>query len=86
VEWNHSRVDAQRKEDEYTYALQKMSEMQKFDRHQKLEVGTYGRENKMYLLKEWTIFRGKGSDHYHLRNKTFRKLSKTHKKMVKEYY
>ncbi len=37
-------------------------------------------------MKEWTIFRGKGSDQYHLRNHTFRKLSKAQKKMVKEYY
>ena len=40
----------------------------------------------MYLLKEWTIFRGKGSDQWHLRHTTFRKLTKAHKKMVKEYY
>jgi hypothetical protein len=40
----------------------------------------------MYLLKEWTIFRGKGSDKRHLQNNTFKKLTKAHKKMVKEYY
>ncbi len=51
-----------------------------------MEIGTHGKENKMYLLKEWTIFRGKGSDKYHLANTTFRKLSKAQKKMVKEYY
>ena len=40
----------------------------------------------MYFLKEWTIFRGKGSDQHHLRNVTYRKLTKAAKKMVKEYY
>jgi hypothetical protein len=86
VEWTPLRVDAQRKEEEYVMALQKLETLQKFDRHQKMEVGTHGKENKMYLLKEWTIFRGKGSDNYHLANTTFRRLSKAYKKMVKEYY
>jgi hypothetical protein len=40
----------------------------------------------MYLLKEWTIFRGKGSNEYHLRNNTFRQLSKSKIKMIKQYY
>jgi hypothetical protein len=40
----------------------------------------------MYLLKEWNIFRGKGSDHYFLKNKVFRRLSKAQKKFNKIYY
>jgi len=49
-------------------------------------VGTHGKENAMYLLKNWVIFRGKGSDEYFLKHKVFRKLSKAQRKFNKVYY
>lgn len=57
-----------------------------FDKHERVEVGTHGKENKKYRLKEWRIFRGKGSDEYFLRNKLLRQLTRDQKKFNKVYY
>lgn len=51
-----------------------------------MEVGTHGKENSRYSLKEWHIFRGKGSDEYFLKHQVFRKLSKAQRKFNKQYY
>ena len=51
-----------------------------------VQVGTLGKENAKYRLKEWNIFRGKGSDEYFLKHKVFRKLSKAERKFNKTYY
>lgn len=51
-----------------------------------LEVGRIGKENGRYKLKEWNIFRGKGSDQYFLRNQLLNPLTRAQKKFNKVYY
>jgi hypothetical protein len=51
-----------------------------------VEVGTMGRENAKYRLREWRIFRGKGSDEYFLKNKLLRDLTRAQKKFNKVYF
>lgn len=46
-------------------------------KYAKLDVGTIGTKGRMYFLRDWKIFRGKGSDFYHLsRNTPFKRLYK----------
>lgn len=42
--------------------MHRLSEQKKFNKYEFVEVGTHDKENSMYKLKEWVIFRGKGSD------------------------
>lgn len=51
-----------------------------------VEVGTFDKENSKYRLKEWKIFRGKGSDQYFLQNHLLKELTKAEKKFTKVYY
>lgn len=51
-----------------------------------VDVGTLGTENARYRLKEWKVFRGKGSDQYFLRGKLLRDLTRAEKKFTKQYY
>jgi hypothetical protein len=51
-----------------------------------VEIGTHGKENSMHRLKEWHIFRGKGSDEYFLKYRAFRQLSKAQLKFNKVYF
>lgn len=41
-----------------------------------VEVGTLGTENAKYRLKEWKVFRGKGSDQYFIRRHLLRELTR----------
>jgi len=58
----------------------------KFSKYELVEVGTMDKENSKYRLKEWVVFRGKGSDEYFLKNKVFRELTKAQRKFSKVYY
>lgn len=86
TEWNGSMLDAQRKEDVYEGAMMKLAKEKRFNKYEFVEVGTHGKENSKYRLKEWVIFRGKGSDEYFLKNKAFRALTKAERKFNKVYY
>jgi|JI6StandDraft_1071083.scaffolds.fasta_scaffold34592_2 hypothetical protein len=41
-----------------------------------VDNGTHGTGSYMYFMREWKIFRGKGSDYYHLSRNTFKRLYK----------
>lgn len=86
TEWNGNMLDAQRKEQEYLGAMMRLTKEKRFSKYEMVEVGTHGSENSKYRLKEWVIFRGKGSDEHFLQNKAFRQLSKAQKKFNKVYY
>lgn len=51
-----------------------------------VEVGTIGKEHRRYKLKEWKVFRGKGSDQYFLKHKLLRELTFAERKFNKQYY
>lgn len=61
-EWNSTMLDAQRRQDEYKGAMLRLEKEKKFSKYEMVEVGTFDKENSKYRMKEWTIFRGKGSD------------------------
>lgn len=79
-------LDAERKEDEYLGAMKKLESKKKFNKYEMVEIGTHGKENSMHRLKEWHIFRGKGSDEYFLKYRAFRQLSKAQLKFNKVYF
>lgn len=85
-EWNTSMLDAQRKEDEYFGAMKRLEVEKKFSRYELVEVGYHDKENSKHRLKEWVIFRGKGSDEYFLKHDIFLRLSKAQRKFTKQYY
>lgn len=66
--------------------MEKLHKLKKFSKYELLPVGQHGVNNKMHRLTEWHIFRGKGSDQYHLQTKTFRALSKAQRCFTKVYY
>jgi len=79
-------LDAQRKEDEYKGAMLKLEQENKFNKYEMVTVGTLGEEHKKYKLKEWKVFRGKGSDHYFLKHNMLISLTREQKKIRKLLY
>lgn len=79
-------LDAGRREEEYFGAMKRLEEVKKFRKYEMVEVGTFDKENSKYRLKEWVIFRGKGSDEYFLKNKLLKDLTRSQKKFNKVYY
>ena len=63
-----------------------MEKKKKFDRYDKVNVGNLGKEHKKYQLKEWKIWRGKGSDQYFLKHNMLISLTRAQKKFNKCYY
>lgn len=53
-----------------------------FDKYKILTLKTHGKQNKMYYLREWKIYRGKGSDDWHLTRRTFKRLYKNKGKII----
>lgn len=86
TEWNSKMLDAQRREQPYQGAMFRLEKEKKFNKYEQMEVGTHGKENSKYRLREWRIFRGKGSDYYFLKNKLLRSLTLAEKKFTKTYY
>lgn len=66
--------------------MTKLYEKKKFNKYEMVEVGTIGKEHRRYKLKEWKVFRGKGSDQYFLKHKLLRELTFAERKFNKQYY
>lgn len=64
----------------------KLEKEKKFNKYEMVEVGTHGKEHNKYRLKEWKIFRGKGSDEYFLKHKLLSTLTRAKKHMNNVYY
>lgn len=76
--WNDKLIDIkledQQRRDRCIERLEKRTDHSK--KYIYVDNGTHGTGSYMYFLREWKIFRGKGSDYWHLTRKTFKKLFK----------
>jgi hypothetical protein len=77
--WNKNLVDISKETDverreKSVERLEKRVDLTKS--YALLDHGTHSKGSHMYFLKDWRIFRGKGSDYYHLSRNTFKKLYK----------
>ena len=80
--WNNRMVDIKdytdaERERKREQAIQDLEENWSVSKKsEKVILGYFGKYNKLSEMRNWTIFRSKGSDYQHTKYKTFRKLFK----------
>ena len=71
---NETDAERERKREQAIQILQEKGIGAK--KGEKVLLGYYGKNNKLSEMRDWKIYRAKGSDYQHTKYNTFRKLFK----------